>query len=97
MGVRSEPESRGARPGAAASSASAAVLTMKEDKENARPKEKRGGPLTPTGPGLGLAAAMAAADAKGGGEPDRLERSKDKKETLSKVRLEDPPPPRGLP
>ncbi|KAJ6663286.1 hypothetical protein lerEdw1_010422 [Lerista edwardsae] len=96
MGVRSERESRGARPSAAASPASAAVLTMKEDKENARPKEKRGGPLTPTGPGLGLAAALAGADAKGGGEPDRLERPKDKKETLSKVRLEDPPP-RGLP
>ncbi|XP_070616003.1 regulator of nonsense transcripts 3B isoform X1 [Erythrolamprus reginae] len=53
---------------------------MKEDKENARPKEKRGGPLTPTG----LGAAMAGADAKAGGEPDRLERPKDKKETLSK-------------
>ncbi|XP_032083899.1 regulator of nonsense transcripts 3B isoform X1 [Thamnophis elegans] len=53
---------------------------MKEDKENARPKEKRGGPLAPTG----LGAAMAGADAKAGGEPDRLERPKDKKETLSK-------------
>lgn len=55
---------------------------MKEDKENARPKEKRGGPLTPAG----LGAAIAGADAKAGGEPDRLERPKDKKETLSKVR-----------
>ncbi|KAM6427312.1 regulator of nonsense transcripts 3B isoform 2-T2 [Liasis olivaceus] len=61
---------------------------MKEDKENARPKEKRGGPLTPTG----LGAAMAGADAKAGGEPDRLERPKDKKETLSKVVIRRLPP-----
>ncbi|XP_054852982.1 regulator of nonsense transcripts 3B isoform X3 [Eublepharis macularius] len=59
---------------------------MKEDKENARPK--RGGPLTPTG----LGAAMAGADAKGGGEPDKLERPKDKKETLSKVVIRRLPP-----
>ncbi|KAL7979497.1 hypothetical protein Chor_004655 [Crotalus horridus] len=61
---------------------------MKEDKENARPKEKRGGPLTPAG----LGAAMAGADAKAGGEPDRLERPKDKKETLSKVVIRRLPP-----
>ncbi|XP_062997732.1 regulator of nonsense transcripts 3B isoform X2 [Elgaria multicarinata webbii] len=61
---------------------------MKEDKENARPKEKRGGPLTPTG----LGAAMAGLDAKAGGEPDRLERPKDKKETLSKVVIRRLPP-----
>ncbi|XP_060106202.1 regulator of nonsense transcripts 3B-like isoform X3 [Heteronotia binoei] len=61
---------------------------MKEDKENARPKEKRGGPLTPTGLGV----AMAGADAKGGGEPDKLERPKEKKETLSKVVIRRLPP-----
>ncbi|XP_039218311.1 regulator of nonsense transcripts 3B isoform X1 [Crotalus tigris] len=61
---------------------------MKEDKENARPKEKRGGPLTPAA----LGAAMAGADAKAGGEPDRLERPKDKKETLSKVVIRRLPP-----
>lgn len=70
--VRGEADG-GGRPAASA---------MKEDKENARPKEKRGGPLTPTG----LGAAVAGADAKGGGEPDKLERPKEKKETLSKVR-----------
>ncbi|XP_042334117.1 regulator of nonsense transcripts 3B isoform X2 [Sceloporus undulatus] len=63
------------------------LLTMKEDKENARPKEKRGG--TTPGPG---GAAMAGADAKAGGEPDRLERPKDKKETLSKVVIRRLPP-----
>ncbi|XP_048370012.1 regulator of nonsense transcripts 3B isoform X3 [Sphaerodactylus townsendi] len=61
---------------------------MKEDKENARPKEKRGGPLTPTGFG----AAMGGADAKAGGEPDKLERPKDKKETLLKVVIRRLPP-----
>ncbi|KAM3827275.1 regulator of nonsense transcripts 3B isoform 2-T2 [Vipera latastei] len=61
---------------------------MKEDKENARPKEKRSGPLTPAG----LGTAMAGADAKAGGEPDRLERPKDKKETLSKVVIRRLPP-----
>lgn len=70
--VRAEADG-GGRPAASA---------MKEDKENARPKEKRGAPLTPTGLGV----AMAGADAKGGGEPDKLERPKEKKETLSKVR-----------
>ncbi|XP_050820525.1 regulator of nonsense transcripts 3B [Gopherus flavomarginatus] len=51
---------------------------MKEDKENTRPKEKRapGGPL----------------DLRGGGEPERLERPKDKKETLSKVVIRRLPP-----
>ncbi|XP_044283392.1 regulator of nonsense transcripts 3B isoform X1 [Varanus komodoensis] len=61
---------------------------MKEDKENARPKEKRGGHLTPAGVGT----AMAGMDAKAGGEPDRLERPKDKKETLSKVVIRRLPP-----
>ncbi|XP_061454075.1 regulator of nonsense transcripts 3B isoform X2 [Rhineura floridana] len=61
---------------------------MKEDKENARPKEKRGRPLTPTGMGP----MVVGADAKGGGEPDRLERPKDKKETLSKVVIRRLPP-----
>ncbi|XP_053130022.1 regulator of nonsense transcripts 3B isoform X3 [Hemicordylus capensis] len=70
--------------------AAAAATAMKEDKENARPKEKRGGP--PVAAGLGLAAALAGADAKGGGEPDRLERPKDKKETLSKVVIRRLPP-----
>ncbi|XP_066496095.1 regulator of nonsense transcripts 3B isoform X2 [Tiliqua scincoides] len=92
MGVRKEPEWPGARPGAVASAAETAVTAMKEDKENARPKEKRAGPLTPTGTGSGLAAAMAGVDAKGGGEPDRLERPKDKKETLSKVVIRRLPP-----
>nr|XP_005299007.1 regulator of nonsense transcripts 3B [Chrysemys picta bellii] len=51
---------------------------MKEDKENTRPKEKRapGGPL----------------ELRGGGEPERLERPKDKKETLSKVVIRRLPP-----
>ncbi|KAJ7310484.1 hypothetical protein JRQ81_007406 [Phrynocephalus forsythii] len=62
---------------------------MKEDKENARPKEKRVGPVTPAG----LGAAVCGVDAKGGGgEPDRLERPKDKKETLSKVVIRRLPP-----
>uniref|UniRef100_A0A8D0KGS0 UPF3B regulator of nonsense mediated mRNA decay n=1 Tax=Salvator merianae TaxID=96440 RepID=A0A8D0KGS0_SALMN len=61
---------------------------MKEDKENARPKDKRGGPAPPAG----LGSAMAGADAKAGGEPDRLERPKDKKETLSKVVIRRLPP-----
>ncbi|XP_077163365.1 regulator of nonsense transcripts 3B isoform X2 [Paroedura picta] len=65
-----------------------AACAMKEDKENARPKEKRGGPLTPTG----LGGAMAGADAKAGGEPDKLERPKEKKETLSKVVIRRLPP-----
>ncbi|KAH0630865.1 hypothetical protein JD844_004175 [Phrynosoma platyrhinos] len=69
-----------------------AALRMKEDKENARPKEKRGGP-PPFTSTTGLGAAMAGgADAKAGGEPDRLERPKDKKETLSKVVIRRLPP-----
>ncbi|OXB59054.1 hypothetical protein ASZ78_011460 [Callipepla squamata] len=59
---------------------------MKEDKENARPKERRGGPA---GPGAGSGAAGGSEGRAGGGggaELERLERPKDKKETLSKVR-----------
>lgn len=57
---------------------------MKEDKENARPKERRG---AAAGPGvlLGTGAATGADGRAGGAELDRLERPKDKKETLSKV------------
>uniref|UniRef100_A0A8B9LZL5 UPF3B regulator of nonsense mediated mRNA decay n=1 Tax=Accipiter nisus TaxID=211598 RepID=A0A8B9LZL5_9AVES len=51
---------------------------MKEDKENARPKERRG-------PGAGPAALLGTGSGTGSGTPDRLERPKDKKETLSKV------------
>lgn len=58
---------------------------MKEDKENARPKERRGAPV---GPGAGSGAAGGSDGRTGGGaaELERLERPKDKKETLSKVR-----------
>uniref|UniRef100_A0A8D2QKH7 UPF3B regulator of nonsense mediated mRNA decay n=1 Tax=Zonotrichia albicollis TaxID=44394 RepID=A0A8D2QKH7_ZONAL len=68
---------------------------MKEDKENARPKERRGasaGPsvLLPAGPGSGPAAGT---DGRAGtAELDRLERPKDKKETLSKVVIRRLPP-----
>lgn len=57
---------------------------MKEDKENARPKERRG---AAAGPGalLGAGTATATDGRTGGAELDRLERPKDKKETLSKV------------
>lgn len=63
---------------------------MKEDKENARPKERRGpaaGPAALLGTGSGTATGTATGtDGRAGGaEPDRLERPKDKKETLSKV------------
>lgn len=61
---------------------------MKEDKENARPKERRGassglGVLLASGPGTGPAAGTDVR--AGAAELDRLERPKDKKETLSKV------------
>lgn len=63
-------------------------IGMKEDKENARPKERRGAPAAP---GVLLAAAPGSGPAAGtdgragAAELDRLERPKDKKETLSKV------------
>ncbi|XP_062469333.1 regulator of nonsense transcripts 3B isoform X2 [Pezoporus occidentalis] len=68
---------------------------MKEDKENARPKERRGagsglGALLGAGSGTGTA---AAGDSRtGAAELDRLERPKDKKETLSKVVIRRLPP-----
>ncbi|NWX97296.1 REN3B protein, partial [Nothoprocta ornata] len=65
---------------------------MKEDKENSRPKERRGAAAasgTAPAPPLGPAAAT---DGRGGGEADRLERPKDKKETLSKVVIRRLPP-----
>ncbi|NWS48931.1 REN3B protein, partial [Probosciger aterrimus] len=66
---------------------------MKEDKENARPKERRGvaaGPGALLGAGPGTA---AAGDSRtGAAELDRLERPKDKKETLSKVVIRRLPP-----
>ncbi|NWT59384.1 REN3B protein, partial [Erythrocercus mccallii] len=68
---------------------------MKEDKENARPKERRG---VSAGPGVLLAAApgtgpAAGTDGRAGAtELDRLERPKDKKETLSKVVIRRLPP-----
>ncbi|XP_052528878.1 regulator of nonsense transcripts 3B [Tympanuchus pallidicinctus] len=63
---------------------------MKEDKENARPKERRG---APAGPGAGSGAA-GGSDGRTGGtaELERLERPKDKKETLSKVVIRRLPP-----
>ncbi|NP_001305391.2 regulator of nonsense transcripts 3B [Gallus gallus] len=64
---------------------------MKEDKENARPKERRGAPV---GPGAGSGAAGGSDGRTGGGaaELERLERPKDKKETLSKVVIRRLPP-----
>uniref|UniRef100_A0A8D0HBK0 UPF3B regulator of nonsense mediated mRNA decay n=1 Tax=Sphenodon punctatus TaxID=8508 RepID=A0A8D0HBK0_SPHPU len=62
---------------------------MKEDKENTRPKEKRLCGLPPAALGVGLAGAP---DAKGGGEADKPDRPKDKKETLSKVVIRRLPP-----
>uniref|UniRef100_A0A8C3PND3 UPF3B regulator of nonsense mediated mRNA decay n=1 Tax=Calidris pygmaea TaxID=425635 RepID=A0A8C3PND3_9CHAR len=70
---------------------------MKEDKENARPKERRGGPAAGQGTLLGTGTATVT-DGRGGGggssaaELDRLERPKDKKETLSKVVIRRLPP-----
>ncbi|NXF15341.1 REN3B protein, partial [Rhodinocichla rosea] len=68
---------------------------MKEDKENARPKERRGasagpGVLLPAGPGSGPAAGTDGR--AGAADLDRLERPKDKKETLSKVVIRRLPP-----
>ncbi|XP_039243735.1 regulator of nonsense transcripts 3B isoform X1 [Pipra filicauda] len=66
---------------------------MKEDKENARPKERRGaaaGPGTVLGAGPGPAAGTEGR--AGAAEIDRLERPKDKKETLSKVVIRRLPP-----
>ncbi|NXC46254.1 REN3B protein, partial [Penelope pileata] len=57
---------------------------MKEDKENARPKERRGAPAGPGAVPGGGSGAAGGADGKGGAEPERLERPKDKKEALSK-------------
>ncbi|KAM6252483.1 regulator of nonsense transcripts 3B [Spheniscus humboldti] len=68
---------------------------MKEDKENARPRERRGpaaGPGALLGPGPGAATATGADGRAGGAELDRLERPKDKKETLSKVVIRRLPP-----
>uniref|UniRef100_A0A8C9EK51 UPF3B regulator of nonsense mediated mRNA decay n=1 Tax=Pavo cristatus TaxID=9049 RepID=A0A8C9EK51_PAVCR len=64
---------------------------MKEDKENARPKERRG---APAGLGAGSGAAGGSDGRTGGGaaELERLERPKDKKETLSKVVIRRLPP-----
>lgn len=57
---------------------------MKEDKENARPKERRG-PAAGPGALLGTGTATGTDGRASGAELDRLERPKDKKETLSKV------------
>ncbi|XP_030304995.1 regulator of nonsense transcripts 3B [Calypte anna] len=68
---------------------------MKEDKENARPKERRGPPAapgTPLGTGTGTGATAGTDGRTGGAELDRLERPKDKKETLSKVVIRRLPP-----
>ncbi|KAM6300010.1 regulator of nonsense transcripts 3B [Aegotheles albertisi] len=67
---------------------------MKEDKENARPKERRGAaPGTGALLGAGTGTAAAGTDGRAGGaELDRLERPKDKKETLSKVVIRRLPP-----
>ncbi|XP_064374268.1 regulator of nonsense transcripts 3B isoform X1 [Dromaius novaehollandiae] len=63
---------------------------MKEDKENTRPKERRGPAAAPA---LGAPPPGPAAGPDGrGGEADRLERPKDKKETLSKVVIRRLPP-----
>uniref|UniRef100_A0A8C4U957 UPF3B regulator of nonsense mediated mRNA decay n=1 Tax=Falco tinnunculus TaxID=100819 RepID=A0A8C4U957_FALTI len=68
---------------------------MKEDKENARPKERRGpaaGPGAPLGTGTAGGTAPGTDGRAGGAELDRLERPKDKKETLSKVVIRRLPP-----
>ncbi|NXQ29782.1 REN3B protein, partial [Alaudala cheleensis] len=62
---------------------------MKEDKENARPKERR---RASTGPGVLLAAGPGTDGRACAAELDRLERPKDKKETLSKVVIRRLPP-----
>ncbi|KAM9180081.1 regulator of nonsense transcripts 3B [Mergus octosetaceus] len=61
---------------------------MKEDKENARPKDRRGGP----GPAVGAGAGAGSEGRAGGAELERLERPKDKKEALSKVVIRRLPP-----
>ncbi|XP_068553701.1 regulator of nonsense transcripts 3B [Anas acuta] len=63
---------------------------MKEDKENARPKERRGGPGPAVGAGAGAGAGSEGR--AGGAELERLERPKDKKEALSKVVIRRLPP-----
>ncbi|XP_035397192.1 regulator of nonsense transcripts 3B [Cygnus atratus] len=63
---------------------------MKEDKENARPKERRGGPGPAAGAGAGAGAGSEGR--AGGAELERLERPKDKKEALSKVVIRRLPP-----
>ncbi|NXP10130.1 REN3B protein, partial [Thinocorus orbignyianus] len=65
---------------------------MKEDKENTRPKERRGGPAAGPGALLGTGTPTSADGRGGGAELDRLERPKDKKETLSKVVIRRLPP-----
>ncbi|NXJ61634.1 REN3B protein, partial [Rostratula benghalensis] len=65
---------------------------MKEDKENARPKERRGGPAAGPGALLGTGTATSTDGRGGSAELDRLERPKDKKETLSKVVIRRLPP-----
>ncbi|NWU93970.1 REN3B protein, partial [Upupa epops] len=60
---------------------------MKEDKENARPKERRGPAV---GAGALLGTVSGAAEGRAGGA--ELERPKDKKETLSKVVIRRLPP-----
>ncbi|NXE07607.1 REN3B protein, partial [Lophotis ruficrista] len=68
---------------------------MKEDKENARPKERRGaaaGPGTLLGTGSAAGTATGTDGRAGSAELDRLERPKDKKETLSKVVIRRLPP-----
>uniref|UniRef100_A0A8C6JXD3 UPF3 domain-containing protein n=1 Tax=Melopsittacus undulatus TaxID=13146 RepID=A0A8C6JXD3_MELUD len=64
---------------------------MKEDKENARPKERRGA-ATGLGALLGSGTGTAGDSRTGAAELDRLERPKDKKETLSKVVIRRLPP-----
>ncbi|XP_060612014.2 regulator of nonsense transcripts 3B isoform X1 [Anolis sagrei] len=100
MGMREEALARGAaangragRSGRRASGAlllalAGAALRMKEGKENARPKEKRGGAASSSG--AGALAVGGGADAKAGGEPDS--RPRDKKELLSKVVIRRLPP-----
>uniref|UniRef100_A0A8C2UB50 UPF3B regulator of nonsense mediated mRNA decay n=1 Tax=Coturnix japonica TaxID=93934 RepID=A0A8C2UB50_COTJA len=69
---------------------------MKEDKENARPKERRAVSAgLGAAPGGGSGAAGGSDGRTGGGgaaELERLERPKDKKETLSKVVIRRLPP-----
>ncbi|NXV19516.1 REN3B protein, partial [Cepphus grylle] len=65
---------------------------MKEDKENARPKERRGASAAGPGTLLGTGTATGTDGRAGGAELDRLERPKDKKETLSKVVIRRLPP-----